>query len=455
MECPMADSPYHYNFTRITFNDGTSISPGPLTVFVGPNNSGKSRALRDVASLTTGNDAPQTVVVRDVEAHYPTSLRELRESYDVDPCQEPGGLVFRCLNPELHDEYRSGAGGWPDAFEAQFGRPKKDLAPWFRAQFGRALIAFLTTEARLRLVIECESADHHSQEARLLQALYNADRSIEKAIREKTKDAFGMDLALDFHVLRRLCIRVGNDLSDLPADPRDAREPLEASERLDQQGDGIRSFVGIITALAVLNRGVFLIDEPEAFLYPAQAFRVGQVVAEEASQRRQVIVATHSAEFLRGLLSKTSDAAIVRIDRAGNTNSFRILDATRLKQITYDPLLSSSRVLEGLFYAGAVVTEGDRDARFYMATSSRVKRKLDLHFLNADNKQTVSRILALYHTMGVRAAGIVDFDFLNDKVEAEKALKQIGCSDKELASVKEFQTRLESSSTLLRVNSAF
>jgi len=40
-----------------------------------------------------------------------------------------------------------------------------------------------------------------------------------------------------------------------------------------------------------------------------------------------------------------------------------------------------------------------------------------LHFVNADNKQTVPRILRLYQDMGVRAAGIVNFDVLNDRTE--------------------------------------
>jgi predicted ATPase len=92
-------------------------------------------------------------------------------------------------------------------------------------------------------------------------------------------------------------------------------------ERLDEQGDGIRSFVGISLALLILKRSLFLIDEPEAFLHPPQAFRIGAFIGEQAKQSRQIIIATHSVDVLRGILSRSQDVDIVRIDRVGNRNS--------------------------------------------------------------------------------------------------------------------------------------
>jgi len=83
-------------------------------------------------------------------------------------------------------------------------------------------------------------------------------------------------------------------------------------------------------------------------------------------------------------------------------------------------------VLEGLFCSGAVVVEGDRDARFYQTLSNRMQPEIDLHFVNAGSKHTVSRILGVYKKMGVRCAGIVDFDVLNDKMEFELQLKSVG-----------------------------
>jgi len=41
---------YTYKLTSVVFNDDTVIEPGRLTIIVGPNNTGKSRALKDIAA---------------------------------------------------------------------------------------------------------------------------------------------------------------------------------------------------------------------------------------------------------------------------------------------------------------------------------------------------------------------------------------------------------------------
>jgi DNA-binding transcriptional MerR regulator len=123
-------------------------------------------------------------------------------------------------------------------------------------------------------------------------------------------------------------------------------------------------------------------------------------------------------------------------------NSFRRLDTSRLKELINDPLLTSARVLDGLFYSAVVVVEADSDARFYHAASVKQSLTLDIHFVNADNKQTVPRILKLYCEMGVRSAGIVDFDILNDRTELKKSLQTLGFADEDIQRLLEMQRQI-------------
>jgi predicted ATPase len=290
------------------------------------------------------------------------------------------------------------------------------------------MVAHLTTEQRLQLVKNSPSAENEHQESSVLQALYNAGKKAEQLVSHHVKEHFGKEVALDFTSLRQLYLRVGTDFSSIPEDPRDAKEALSSKEKLDDQGNGIRSAVGIMTSLIAVRRDVFLIDEPEAFLHPPQAFRMGRFIAEQAGTA-QLIVATHSADFLRGLLSSGQDMTVLRIDRENNVNSFNILSPDDLQAIRKDALLSSARVLEGLFYNGGVVVEGDRDSRFYQAVSNKKRPEIDLHFVNADNKQTVSRIRNLYRKLGVRCVGIVDFDVLNSKNEFKRQLGDLGLTE--------------------------
>ncbi len=436
---------YQYKLTEITLNDGTTVIPRKLTVIVGPNNSGKSRALKEVSTFATNANTMSGVVVNNVKWTMPNNIEDLRESYDVERYQNrAGSWEYRVLNPELIDEtHNSSRIEWPAGYQA--GLYNDAAGPnlkYFAESFGKAMIGFLTTEQRLQLVKETASPGHEKQTSNVLHALYNAGRATEQEIRQLTKSAFGQEIALDFSTLQNMLLRVGLDFSGLPIDPREARSILSGHERLDEQGDGLRSFVGIVVTLLSVKRGVFLIDEPEAFLHPPQAFRIGEFLSDQADNSLQIVLATHSADVLRGIISKTQDVTIIRIDRSGAVNRFNILDPERLKELITDPLLSSARVLDGLFYSGALVVEGPSDSRFYLAVSKKRQPDSDLHFVNADNKQTVPKIMSLYRDMGVRCAGIVDFDVLNDYVEFQTHLNALGLEKTETANALAIQKEI-------------
>ena len=130
-------------------------------------------------------------------------------------------------------------------------------------------------------------------------------------------------------------------------------------------------------------------------------------------------------------LRRSSEATIVRLDRVGEKNSFRVLDRAVLKSIAVDPLLQSARVLDGIFYPAAMVVEADSDARFYHAASHKLSPKADIHTVNAQNKQTVARVASLYRKLGLRCAGIVDFDVINDRGEFASHLDALGMTEAE------------------------
>lgn len=107
--------------------------------------------------------------------------------------------------------------------------------------------------------------------------------------------------------------------------------------------------ISIITAIITLKKPIILLDEPEAFLHPPQAMQLGRIISNLVDESQQIFVSTHSADFLRGLLGATKDSVIIHLDRNdSNVTEAKILDPEALNQIVTDPLLSSSRVLEGI-----------------------------------------------------------------------------------------------------------
>lgn len=217
--------------------------------------------------------------------------------------------------------------------------------------------------------------------------------------------------------------RVGDDFSRIPNNPQEAFKELRNYPLLDDQGDGLRSILGIITAILSVKKPVVLLDEPEAFLHPPQAMQLGELISDLVEADRQIFIATHSADFLKGLIGSTKDAVIVHLNREKNVTQANVLDSITLNNIVVDPLLSSSRVLEGMFYKGVVATEGDADTVFYQRLFQKVGASDEIHFVNAHNKQTLKKIIDPYKKLDIKFAMIADADVIRDKHEFLEILK--------------------------------
>lgn len=165
---------------------------------------------------------------------------------------------------------------------------------------------------------------------------------------------------------------------------------------------------------------VIFIDEPEAFLHPTLSRKLGRRLTALAAERSaNVFVATHSSDFLMGCV-EAGDVDVVRLTYKRNVATSRNLPSGTLATMMNTPLLRSTGVLSGLFYEGVVVAEDDADRAFYQETARRLtegqsESVSDALFLNAQNKQTINRIIAPLREVGIPAAAIVDLDIIKDR----------------------------------------
>ena len=85
-----------------------------------------------------------------------------------------------------------------------------------------------------------------------------------------------------------------------------------------------------------------------------------------------------------------------------------------------NPLLRSTKVVDGLFYDAVIVTEADTDRAFYQEINERLlsyspeKGIANCLFINAQNKQTVYQIIKPLRELGIPAVAIVDIDILKE-----------------------------------------
>jgi hypothetical protein len=190
-----------------------------------------------------------------------------------------------------------------------------------------------------------------------------------------------------------------------------------AAEPISQTSDGIRAFSGMVAAVIEGDPKVILLDEPEAFLHPALSNKLAKALCEKARQnQQQLFVATHSASFLMGCIQAGIDLNIIRLTYRDGAATSRLLPSSKIVPLMRDPLLRSTGVLQGLFDESVVVTEGDHDRSFYDEINHRLVRFNSAFgisnclFLNAQNWQTIARIIRPLRDLGVAAAAIVDLD---------------------------------------------
>jgi hypothetical protein len=193
------------------------------------------------------------------------------------------------------------------------------------------------------------------------------------------------------------------------------------AQLIDWASDGVKAFTGIITEVIAGDPRVILVDEPEAFLHPSLAAKLGYEVSRAAlSADKRVFASTHSPTFVMGCIQSGAPINIIRLTYRSGVATARLLPSNDILELMRNPLLRSTGVLTGLFYEFVVVTESDADRAFYQEINERLLRFKpewgipNCLFINAQNKQTIRTILQPLRELGIPAAGVVDVDVLKD-----------------------------------------
>lgn len=399
-----------------------ALDPKPITIFVGPNNSGKSALLREIdqtlenpgnVSHILGQLSPRTISQAEID-----SVVSARGQNNSQPGQ-PETFVVGRLKP--------GASG-PISGSVSFRRDANGQwvfhDPTGQHAITRAaslLTILLDGRTRLSLLDDAPSGSLLNPPQNHLAALFRNDTARQR-IRDLTSEAFGEFFTIDptpmtqFHA--KLASRAPADVLEERATDARAIAFHSASRHISAYSDGVKAYVGLLSALSSSVFRLILVDEPEAFLHPPLARRLGRNIAELAStQQACVIASTHDADFVMGAVQSGVGVNVVRLTYRGGVATARHLPAGDLTALMRDPLLRSAGVIRSLFHAAVVVCEADSDRAFYEEINDRVNAAApdgvsDALFLNVQNKQTVRRVIRPLRAMGIPAAAIVDIDIL-------------------------------------------
>ena len=417
----MDEETYTYGINSVCMKNGEPFTPGRINVFVGANNCGKTQLLKDMLSYITGK-AVETIVLNELDILYPDTWEDIETAYNMHIIDLNQSKQIKHISPTL-DADHTGPSSLSLVENIKYWL--KNDKRQFRAATGAGLVTYLNTDNRLKMAMS-QAVQQNLQKRgakNVLEALYLSGADSTGKVRECVKKIFEKDVFLNPFNLGTLEYRIGVDFSFISSNPQKAFQQLSSFPLLDTQGDGMKSVLGIVSAIVSVKKPIILLDEPEAFLHPPQALQLGEIISGLVQPSQQIFIATHSADFLRGLLSSTRDAVIIHLDRAEDVTTANVLDSDTLNQIVADPLLSSSRVLEGMFYKGVVATEADSDSVFYQRLFQKIGAADEIHFVNAHNKQTLKKIIDPYKKLGIKFAMIADADVIRDKREFSDILQ--------------------------------
>ena len=413
---------------EIQFKSGAALGQeslkaktGTITIFVGPNNSGKTMALNEIYTYCeTGKIPGGSPVLNDV--HFSQSLEGWGEQEFQKIYREPlpeetlpndqycfceiGGKRLQVVREQLMQGLTS---------RHVSGKP----ATWFSSYWLKHYVKNLDGVTRLRLVETQAKGDltrPKTSFARLLR-----DDKLRDELWKKVFDAVGIYPFLHNLVGDKLSLVASNTRSTASerSTEEDTVQHVQNSVAIETFSDGILAFIGVLIEARAGNPEIICIDEPEAFLHPGLAETLGRELCKAAKDgEKQLFVATHSPHFLTGAIQSGADINVVRLTYQDGIGTARLMPEWRIRELTRKPKYRSVGMLSALFANHVVVTEGDSDKALYeevhvrMATHDLGKSAANTVFLNARTKDLVGDIILPLREMGIPAAGVLDLDIL-------------------------------------------
>lgn len=431
----------------ITLKNDQTINLGKISILVGANNVGKSQTLRDIQQRMQSGVTSKFVLLKEITFRKPAKFEDLFSNLKVTDSEHSiGQKRVIGINNNMTGQ---------DSFELHYEHSLRqfDQQPnlnWVLGTISKFKVSHLDSSTRLNLIRTTNSFNPDVEDpSNILQNLF-LNKENEELLKLAFNEAFGMEVMLDYSGLKDFCLRVSKKFPEIPEDPRKAYLITKDFNKIDNQGDGFRSFVGIVLSLLFSKDRIVLLDEPEAFLHPAQSRYLGKWIADNSDKLSgQIIISTHNSNFLSGLLQSDKKVDIYRLNRYDDDTTFKLIPPEATENLAKSPMLSSQRVLEAIFHKAVIVCEADADRIVYQTVSTLHHNNQEILFVYSHNKQTLKDVSSLLIATQIPVGVISDIDLLNDETDFKNlflAVTQTEATPEMLAKRKEIADSVDNTS---------
>lgn len=404
---------------KIKFNNGVEylFNRNDIVIFVGANNVGKSRALKDLRD-DLNNIGSSKIVIDSIEYAASNFTTEAITKYFENNYVKNNFGNYDVQISESHTH--------------SFSDDNFRYINSYDTNFYKVLYSFLSTDNRLKMSLPNNNYGNDIESLRIMQHL-NDDLSAIIDLNNVLEQGFkkGIEIIDNFGnggIGKKYKIASSEEIGRvIEASKREGIKIMHDYDDLHEQGDGIRSAVAILSSLIVNTHSLFLIDEPETFLHPPQARILGRNLVE-LSKNKQCFISTHNIDLIRGIVEiKSSRVKIIKINREGSNNEFHLLKNEDIEKIAEDRNLKYTNILNGLFYQKLVLCENESDCKFYSAILEAVAPELyqATLFCAVGGKDQFKIIMPILKRLHIDHLVIADIDLINDKDKLSQLLNAV------------------------------
>ena len=403
--------------SKLVFSGGQEFNFGPTEkiLLIGPNNSGKSQSLREIATIAARGSGHRSVVVKGLDLAKTGTANELQNFLEEEA--EYSEEVYHYKDWSLHSSH-----------------VRRWKQPCLTGGLAPGFIKNIEAIERLQICEQQPSVSPDEQKTKPQHILYY-DPELMKKVSGLFRRAFAEDLMFNFLGGSVMPIHVGKLPGRGAGADRVGTKYVKAVRRnplLNEQGDGMKCYAGILFEAVVSNRDITLIDEPEAFLHPPQMRRLGETLCGEVSG--QLLVATHSSDIMKGFLDGTKgNLRILRIRRIANQNVVNEATPEVIEELWKNPEMRYSSALEGVFHEQVLLCEHDSDCRLLNSVADYLanvwqEQWQDTAYVPTGGKHNVPRIANVLRQIGVPVRTVCDIDFLSERELVRKTVEAFGGS---------------------------
>jgi len=372
---------------------------------VGPNSSGKSSLLSAIFARVTGR--------KNLERA--SALVEASIDHNID---QAGIAEFMNANTVIDKNGRVIWYGGQETVGSNVDKWTENWAnnPKISPNFISAFIHRIPTENRLNASASTNHIDPLTHAPNHPSIYLYRNPELEEQLNLAAEKLFGISVCLNPGMGQKIGLHVGKYRGRLQNRTQEYANEIIKYPLLEHEGDGVRAALGLVSHIISFKHNCILVDEPDLYLHPPQAYSLAKQMVELVSEH-QLIVASHSARYVQGLVENASERLqLVRLDRNQVGVSVDLVDTSVFSEIKKDPVLRFTEIVDALFYRELILTENPADCMLYKTALDECgfsQANDETLWLGCYGKHAFPKFVRVARALALSPLVVADFDILS------------------------------------------